>query len=106
MLENDALRSRVTHALDHGSMVHLVGENDTPGEFGAQGGERGVIGNVARGKDQSTVLAVESGELVLQGEMHGGIPSNVTGTTRAMTVRVQSATTSGHQSANSGTWDS
>ena len=105
MLENDALRSRVTHALDHGSMVHLVRENDTPGEFGAQGGERRVIGNVARGKYQSTVFAVESGELILQGEMHGGIPSNVTCTARAMTVYIQSAATSGYQQANSGTWD-
>jgi len=102
VFENDALRSRVAHALNHGCVVHLVRENDAPGELGAQGGERRVVGNVARGKHQCTVLAMESGKLILQGKVHGGIPSNVTCTTRAMAVCVQSAATDGYQSASLG----
>ena len=50
VLENDTLGSRVAHALNHGSMVHLVGEDDTPGELGAKGGEGCIIGDVAGGE--------------------------------------------------------
>jgi hypothetical protein len=47
MLEDDALGTRVTHALNHGSMVHGIGEVDTTRELGTECGQGGVVGHVA-----------------------------------------------------------
>jgi len=47
VLENDAPRSRVAHALNHGSVVHSVGEDDTPWKFGPKSGERCIVCDVA-----------------------------------------------------------
>jgi hypothetical protein len=102
VLENDTFRSGMAHALNHGSVIHLIGENYATWEFGPQSGERCIIGHVARGKHQGTVLAMKSSKLILQGEMHGCIPCNITRTTCTMTVDVQSTTTGRALSANSG----
>ena len=106
MLENDTLRGGVAHALNHGSVVHLVRENNAPREFGTEGGERCIICDVTGREYQSTVLAVESSELILQGKMHGSVPSNVARATSTMAVGVQSAAADGNQSINSSTRNS
>ena len=91
VLENDALGTRVPHALDHGRVVHGVREVDAPGELFAQGGERSVVGDVARREDERGRLAVQRCDLGLESEMHPRIASDVPGTTGTVTVGVQRA---------------
>lgn len=102
VLKYDAFCGRMSHSLDHGSVIHLVGEDDAPREFSTKSGEGCIIGDVTRGEHQSAIFAVESGKLILQSEMHGGVPCNVARTTCTMTVGIQSSTTSSDRSANSG----
>ena len=88
MLENDPLRAGVTHALNHGRMVHDVGEVDAPGELRAQSGEGGIVGDVARREDERGGLAVEGSKLGLEGEVHTGVTGDVPGATGAVAVSV------------------
>ena len=44
--------ARVTHALDHRSMVHGIGEQNTTGKFSTEGRQSGIIGDVARRENQ------------------------------------------------------
>ena len=41
ILGNDTFSTRVTHVLDHGSMVHGIGEQDTGRKFSTEGGQGG-----------------------------------------------------------------
>jgi hypothetical protein len=93
VLEDNTLRGRMAHALNHGSVVHSIGENYATREFGAQSGERCIVGDVAGREYQSTVLAMKSSKLILQGEVHGCIPSNVTRATGTMTIDIQGSAT-------------
>lgn len=101
MLENDAFRSGVAHALDHRSVVHPVGKDNTAWEFSAQSGERCIVGDVTGREHQSAVLTMESGKLILEGEMHSGVPCDVTRTACTMAVDVQSPAIGRDESANS-----
>ena len=56
----------VTNAVDHGGVVHLVGENDATRQQPDQGAERGVVGDIAGGEEQRRRLAVKIGKLVFQ----------------------------------------
>lgn len=96
---DDLLRARVTNALDHGGMVGRVGEVDATGELGAESGEGGVVGDIAGREDESSGLAVESGQLLLEVEVPGTVTGDVPGTTSTVTVLVQ-GTTIAQQSDN------
>jgi len=43
ILGNDTFSTRVTHTLDHGSMVHGIGEQDTRRKFSIEGREGGTL---------------------------------------------------------------
>ena len=51
MFEDEFFGARMPDALDHGGVVHAVGENDAIGEFATQSGQSGIIGDVAGGED-------------------------------------------------------
>lgn len=89
VLEDDLFRTRMPDPLDHTGVVALVGKDDAPGQLGTERGERGVVGNIAGGKDQGGRLAVQRGEFVFEREVHGTVPSDVSGTPRAGSVAVQ-----------------
>ena len=93
MLEYNPLGARVTHALDHGRVVHGVGEVNAPGELRAQGREGRVVGNVARREDECGGLAVKLGELFLKGKVHARVASDVSRTSGTVAVCVESAAT-------------
>lgn len=91
VLEDDLLGAAMANALDHGRMVHVVGEDDAVGQLGSESGESGVVGDVARGKDQCSRLAVQGGEFIFQGEVHRPIAGDVSGPTRSSAVLIQGA---------------
>jgi hypothetical protein len=66
VLEQYTLSTGVAHALDHGSVVHGVREEDAAGEFRAEGRERSVVCHVARGEDEGGGFPVERSELLLE----------------------------------------
>lgn len=78
--EDHLFDTRVFDALDHGGVVHGVGEDDTVGQLLGKGAEGGVVGDIAGGEDEGGGLVVEGGEFVLEGEMHGTVTGNVAGT--------------------------
>ena len=88
MLEYDPLGARVTQALDHGRVVHAVGEVNAPGKLRAQGREGRVVGNVARREDERSGLAMQGRELSLEGKVHTGVTGDVPGTSRTVTIGV------------------
>lgn len=58
MLKDLALRAGVTHALDHGSVVHLVREEHATRQLRPERGESSVVRDVAGREDQSSRLAM------------------------------------------------
>lgn len=72
-------------------MIHRVREDDAAGEFGTECGEAGVVGDVAGREDEGGGLAVESGKLVLEGEMESTVTGDVSGTASTGTVAVKCA---------------
>lgn len=48
MLPDDLFSARVADTLNHRSVVASVGEDDTTGKFGTDGGKAGIIGDIAR----------------------------------------------------------
>ena len=59
VLEDNLLRSGVSDSLDHGRVVHAVGEDDAVGEFAAERCESGVVRYVAGREDQCGLLGVK-----------------------------------------------
>ena len=92
MLENDTFSTRVTHALDHRSMVHGIGEEDTTRKFSTEGRQSGIIGDVARRENQTSFFAMQGCDFFFQSQMHRTITSNIPGTTRTMTIFIQGTT--------------
>ena len=92
MVEDDFGSTRVANALDHGGVVHVVGEDDAAREFGAKSGESGVIRDIARGENESGGLAVKGGEFLLECEVGCTVACDVTGASRTCTILVQGAT--------------
>ncbi len=90
MFENFFTGTRMTNAVNHGSMVETIGEDDTIWKFGTESGESGVIGDVARGKDECGLFTMEIGEFFLEREMYGSVSGDVTRATCACTIPVQS----------------
>lgn len=78
--EDHLFNAGVLDALDHGGVVHGVGEDDTVGQLLGEGAEGGVVGDIAGGEDEGGGLVMEGGELVLEGEMHGTVTGDVAGT--------------------------
>lgn len=78
--EDHLFDTRVLDALDHGGVVHGIGEDDAVGQLLGQGGEGGVVGDVAGGEDESGGLVVKGGEFFFEGKMHGTVTGNVAGT--------------------------
>ena len=54
------------HAFDHRGMVQRVGIDDQARKQLGQGGQRRVIGDIGRGKDQRRLFAMQIGQLGLQ----------------------------------------
>jgi hypothetical protein len=100
VLEDDLLGARVADALDHGSVVESVRENDTAGKFGCQGAHcarwkfrvRLVkaesprnegkqtsldIGDIAAAKDESCRFLVQLGQLAFEREVERAVARNV-----------------------------
>ena len=90
MLEENPFSTRVTHSLDHGSVIHGVREKDTAGELGTESREGGVVGYVARRKDKCCGLLVKFCKFLFERKMHSTITGYVTSAASAMTVFVKS----------------
>ena len=61
MLEDHLFSARVSDALDHGGVVHAVGEDDAIGEFAAESCEGCVVSHVAGREDKSCFLGMQTG---------------------------------------------
>ena len=92
VLEDDLLGTRVTDTLDHRRVVHRVGEVDAAGEFRTECGQSSIVCDVAGRKDQSSLLAVEISELLLESQMHSTIAGNIASTASTVSVLVESPT--------------
>jgi hypothetical protein len=92
MLEENPFGTRVTHSLDHGSMIHGVREKDTAGELGTESREGSVVGYVARRKDECCGFSVKVCKFLFERKMHGTVTGYITSTASAMTVFVESTT--------------
>ena len=66
------------NAVNHGSVVETIGEDDTVWKFGTESGESGVIGDVARGKDECGFFTMEIDEFFREREMNGSVSGDVT----------------------------
>jgi hypothetical protein len=86
VLKDLLLRARVPDTLNHGGMVGRIGEVDAAGKLRAKSSEGGVVGDVARGEDESSFFAVEGGELVLEGKVDRGVSGDVSGTSSSGSV--------------------
>jgi hypothetical protein len=60
------LAARLAHALDHGIVVEGVGEDEAVRDQAGDGGDAGLVRDIARGEDEGRLLAVQVGELRLQ----------------------------------------
>jgi len=81
--------ARATHALDHGSMVHAIGEQDTTRKFSTEGQQSGIIGDVAKRENRTSFFAMKSS---FQSQTHRTVTSTIPGTTCSMTIFIQSTT--------------
>ena len=90
MLEENPFSTRVTHALDHRSVIHGVREKDTTGKLGTESGECSVICDVAGRKDECCGFPVKVCEFLFERKMNSTVSCYITGTTSAMTVFVES----------------
>ena len=90
MLEENLFSARVTHSLDHGSVIHGVREKDTAGELGTESREGSVVGYVARRKNKCCRFTVKVCKFLLERKMHSTVTGNITSTASAMTVFVES----------------
>ena len=90
VLEDHFFGAAVSDALDHGGVVHAVGEDDAIGELAAERGERGVISDVAGGEDEGGFLGVEAcnggfesyGVLVMAADITGAASAGAVGVKR------------------------
>lgn len=71
------LDTRVLNTLDHGSVVHRVGENDASRQLLGQSAQSSIVGNIAGREDQSSRLVVQGSELILESQVVGAVTSNV-----------------------------
>ncbi len=69
--EDLAHRARMADARDHRGMIEGVGIELAAGQHGAQGLQRRLVGDVARGEDQRRLFVVQLGELALQRHVQG-----------------------------------
>lgn len=90
VLPDDLFSARVADTLDHRSVVACVGEDDTAGKLGTDGGKAGIIGDVARRKHKGGFFSVERSYLVFKGEMKGAVTGNVPCTTSTGAITVKS----------------
>lgn len=84
--EDHLFDAGVFDALDHGSVVHGVGEDNTVGQLLGEGAKGGVVGDIAGGEDEGGGFVVEGGEFVFESEMHGTVTGDVAGTSGAGAV--------------------
>ena len=92
MLEENPFSTRVTHSLDHGSVIHGVREKDTARELGTESREGGVVGYVAGRKDESCGFSVKFCKFLFERKMHSTVAGYITSTASAMAVFVESTT--------------
>jgi hypothetical protein len=90
MLEENPFSTRVTHSLDHGSVIHGVRKEDTARELGTESREGSVVGYVARRKDKCRGFSVKVRKFLLERKMHSTVTGYITSTASAMTVFVES----------------
>jgi hypothetical protein len=90
VLEDHLLRARVSNALDHRGVVHAVTQDHAVREFAAQSCQSGIVGDVARREDQSTLLRVQLCDRLLKTNSMLVVTRNVPSATSASTVHVQS----------------
>ena len=91
MLEEHTFGRRMAHALDHRGVVHGVREENTTGKFGTKGRQSSIVGDIAGRENESSILSVEIGKLLFEGQMHGAISGNVASAASTVTVFVESA---------------
>jgi hypothetical protein len=77
VMEDVFLGAAVADAGDHRGVVALIREHDHARQFARQGRQCRVVGDIARGKDQCCVAAVQIGELSLELEMHMAVAGDV-----------------------------
>jgi len=90
MTEDHLLDTRVLNTLDHGSVVHGIGQDDTVGQLLGQSTQSRIVGNIARGEDQSRGLVVQGSQFILESQMKSAVSGNVAGTTGTGTILAQS----------------
>jgi len=73
VLEDPLLGAAVADALDHRGVVELVRVDDAARELARQRAQRRVVRDVARGEEQRRLLAVEVGQLPLEGARGSGL---------------------------------
>ena len=59
MVKDQFRGTGVSNPRDHGGMVRFVREKNAVGDFRTERGEGGIVGDVARGKDEGRVLFME-----------------------------------------------
>ena len=89
MGENALGAAPIANAIDHRSMVHLVGKNHRAGNDPRQCAQRRLVGYVARGKQQGCLFAVQVGKFALQLDVEVGGAGNIAGAARAAANIVQ-----------------
>ena len=92
MLEENPFSTRVTHSLDHGSVIHGVREEDTAGELGTESRKSSVVGYVARRKDKCCGFSVQFRKFLFERKMHSTVTGYITSTASTMTVFVEGTT--------------
>jgi hypothetical protein len=73
------LTAAMANALDHRSVVLLVGEDHETRDQALQGGERRLVGDIGRGEAERSLLAVQIGKLGLELDMIVGSAGDVAG---------------------------
>ena len=92
MLEENPFSTRVTHPLDHGSVIHGVREEDTSGELGTESREGSVVSHVARRKDKCCGFSMKICKFLFERKMHSTVTGYITSTASTMTVFVEGTT--------------
>ena len=76
-------------ALDHGGVIEGVGEDGAVGELGTEGGEGGIVGNVAGGEHEGGFLTVKLSDCAFKGDGVLVVAGDVAGAAGAGAVGVE-----------------
>lgn len=79
----------MANALDHGSMVQAVAQDDAVGQFASQGSEGGIVGDIAGGEDEGSLFAVQVGQALFESDGMLVVTRDVSCTASTSTIHIQ-----------------